>query len=705
MKISLLRDYLVIFFSGRFDDRYYLKNYRDILLADANPLYHYVRSGWREGCNPTSVFDTNYYLAKYDDVKRLGVNPLVHYILFGVKEGRFINPDQEALAAPYRGPQGQRISFAESLRHKFRLLGKGIKLLINHGPAYTLRKIMDYRKRRLITDCLTLDSAVRGNLSDSDLEMQKKTHFEQNHKFSILVPLYNTSADFLQDLLESVVNQTYDGWELCLADGSESTQPHIQQVLSIYQKDPRIKYKRLERNLGIALNTQAAYEMARGDYVVLMDHDDILSADALYELAVSLQSHPEADILYSDRLIFSDETKRILAFHYLPGFSPDYLRSMNYMSHLIAYSQKILQQVGFERAGYEGSQDYELLLRCCEVTNRISHIPKVLYLCRASQSSVALNPENKQYAYEAGRKAIAEHINRIGFPGEVEFLNDLYAYRVHYQIGSPLVSIIIPNKDHVSELKTCLGSIFQRSSYSNFEILIVENNSQEQETFDYYDSLVKEPKVRILKAESTEFNFSYLNNFAVQSAKGDYVLLLNNDTEIISPNWIEEMLMFAQRPDVGAVGAKLLYPNNMIQHSGLVIGLSGDVVNAYGHKKDARELGYMHSLVLPQNCSAVTAACMMVSRADYLRVGGMDEDQFKIGLNDVDFCLKLRDVGLLNVWTPYAQLYHHESLSRGNDEHGKRRLRYLQEEAFFRSKWKKYYDDGDPFERKNFKGW
>jgi len=375
------------------------------------------------------------------------------------------------------------------------------------------------------------------------------------------------------------------------------------------------------------------------------------------------------------------------------------------MSHLIAYSNKIIKCLGFEHEGYNGSQDYELLLRCSEKTNKILHIPKVLYYCRASKGSVAQNPENKMYAYEAGSKAISEHIDRIGYPGKVEFLTDLFAYKIKYDIKQRKVSIIILNKDHLIDLERCIKSILSLTTYNNYEILIVENNSNDQDTFQYYDSLASNSKIRIIEAKIKDFNYSALNNFAVDNVNGEYVLLLNNDTEVISPEWLEEMIMFAQRDDVGAVGAKLLYPNNTIQHCGLIINLEGNIASHYGYKKPANEKGYMNSFVLPQNYSALTAACLMIKRQHYISVGGLDEIFFPVGLNDVDFCLKLRDLGLFNVWTPYAKLYHREGKTRGTDYYGKNKIRYNDECDYFRKKWSKYFKNGDPFDRENFIKW
>jgi len=714
MKLQLLLDYMRIKNSGLFDHTYYLRINKDVRSADIDPLMHFVRIGWKEERNPSQIFDVHFYFSKYIDVKESGMNPLVHYLIFGKKEGRFAingsaNDDLENHFRMAPKANNNPLYRSENIRsiieRVISLMRKTANSLLKNGFGTTLRKIKEYLSLRMSGNYPGKEYDWRNNLTENEIVAQRKTHFDREVKFSIVVPLYNTPADFLSELIQSVANQTYTNWELCLADGSDINNDQIHRTLAGWKKEPRIRYKELRTNKGIALNTVAAYELASGDYIVLMDHDDILTIDALFELALTINNSPDSDILFTDRAIFSHETNKILAYHYLPGYSPDYLRSMNYMSHLIAYSKNILKQVGFERQGYDGSQDYELLLRCTEVTEKISHIPKVLYLCRASSGSVALNPDNKLYAYEAGKNAISEHLARIGFPGKVEFIKNLYAYRVHYEIKTSSISIIIPNKDHLDDLQRCLHSILTLSTYDDFEIMIIENNSQEEKTFDFYKSLANDTRIRVLAANVIEFNYSMLNNFAVNNTDSEYVLLLNNDIEVITPTWIEEMLMFAQRRDVGAVGAKLLYRNNTIQHCGLVIGLGGDLVNNFGHKKRNDEFGYMNSLVLPQNYSAITAACLMVSRSNYLRVGGMDEQAFKVALNDVDFCLKIRELGLYNVWTPYAELYHYESSTRGSDANGINKIRYQEECDRFVNKWKKYYVFGDPFERKNFAGW
>jgi len=581
------------------------------------------------------------------------------------------------------------------------LLYKGLKCFKDNGLKYTYQRI----RKKIIGLKVNNMSAEGGKscfvlpeLTPEERERQTSAAFKNDIKFSIVVPMYNTPPKFLTELLDSVEGQTYQNWELCLADGSADNQ-NIAKIIKVRtDSDKRIKYIHLKENRGIAGNTQAAFELATGDYIVLMDHDDLLTEDALFETAKCIEAEPETDFIYSDRGIFDDSTGRLLAYHYLPAFSPDFLRACNYASHMNVFSRRIIDEVGFMRSGYDGSQDYDLELRTVEKARKIVNIEKVLYYCRACEGSVALNPESKMYAYAAGKKAIEEHIHRIGYPGKVEFLPKTFSYRIHYDIIRPgKTTIIIPNKDNSKALRACIDSILSKPVQDPYEIVIVENGSKESDTFMYYESIKENPKVRLLMYQNDEgeFNYSAINNYAVQHTDGIYILFLNNDTEVISDNWLTEMLMFAQREDVGAVGAKLYYSNDTYQHAGLFIGLGGHIASHYDYGKSRYDTGYMHRLTMPQNYNALTAACMMVKREDFLAVKGFDEVDFKVGLNDIDLCLKLRELGKVNVLTPYAELYHYESLSRGRDTFGANKARFEKEQEVFRRKWKKYFERHD----------
>ena len=594
------------------------------------------------------------------------------------------------------------IDFGKKLLKSSKIIKLFYKVLVTfkqRGFKFTIEKIRNNLNKRNKLN-ITAYKLVE-NMDEEQEAFQQQYCFENLIKMSLIVPTYKTKKEYLGDLINSVKNQTYTNWELCIADGN-SNPDTVSELKKQCKNNSRIKTKFLKENKGIAGNTMEAYSLSSGDFVVLLDHDDFLSKDALFEIVKCINETPNVDFIYSDRAVFSDETNKILAYHYFPGYSPEYLKSCNDTSHLTAFSRRILDEVGFEREGYDGSQDYDLELRVTEKARKVVNIQKVLYFCRACEGSVALNPESKYYAYEAGRKAISQHIARIGYPGEVEFLKDTFSYRIRYDIlERNKVSIIIPNKDHIDILHKCVESILQKTHYEDYEIIIVENNSTCSETFAYYDSLKSNSRISILYYPEKEFNFSAINNWAVERMEGNVVLLINNDVEVITENWLTEMLMYVQMSEVGAVGAILLYPNDTFQHTGLFIGLGGHIASTYDHGKNAIETGYMRRLIMPQNYSAVTAACLMVKKEDYINVGGLDYKDFKVGLNDVDFCLKLRELGKRNVVTPYAKLYHYEGVSRGNDEEGENQERFHDECDRFRKKWKKYFEYGDPYLNKN----
>ena len=585
-------------------------------------------------------------------------------------------------------------------RHKvLRLFAKGLLSIKRVGFKKTLQKINNYEQN------YSPNNFIR--LSDQEKLYQKKKVFQKQIKISIITPLYNTPELFLHEMVNSILAQTYSNWELCLADGSDKKHAYVNKICRYYiKKNKRIKYFKLKNNEGIAENTIQAFNLSNGDYILLLDHDDILAENALFEVVKAINNNENVDFIFSDRLVFDDKTKKIIGRQHLPGYNPDLLRSFNYASHLNVFSRYIIDKVGFERSGYNGSQDYEFELRVIEAARKIVHIREILYYCRASEGSVASNPGSKLYAYENGRKALEEHITRIGYPGKVEFIEKTFSYRIHYNISTDeKVSIIIPNKDNVDLITKCIDSILSKTTYNNYEINIIENNSTLHETFTYYENLKKIHKDKIFIkniGKTEEFNFSFLNNWAVRKTTGKYLLFLNNDTQIITPKWIEEMIMFAQRDDVGVVGVKLYYPDNTIQHSGLIVGLGGHCASHYDNKAPKDSFGYMHCLSMVRNYSAVTAACMMIKRNDFIDVDGFDEKLFKIGLNDIDICLKLREKNKLVIFTPYAELYHFEGASRGRDsEDASLNQRFLTESNNFKEKWHKYFENGDPYFYKN----
>ena len=537
-----------------------------------------------------------------------------------------------------------------------------------------------------------------------EAKMQRETVFERKVKYSILVPLFNTPENFLKDTLNCVKNQTYENWELCLADGSDSEHAYVGRICQEYAaKDPRIKYHVLDHNYGISGNTNKCLELATGDYIALFDHDDYLHPAVLYEYTKVI-NETGADYIYCDEITFEgDSIDNMIVLHFKPDFAIDNLRGNNYICHFSAFSRELLDEAGLFRSEYDGSQDHDMILRLTTRANKVYHVPKALYYWRSHKASVAQDINAKTYAVDAAKRAVHDHIMDVyGMDAKVESTRAFPTiFRIRYPLlEKPMISIVIPNKDHMEDLSRCVESIVNKSSYENYEIIIVENNSETKEIFDYYKALEHNPKIKIVKYEG-EFNYSRICNFGVSFTQGKYVLLLNNDMKVITREWMEELLMYAQRPDVAAVGAKLYYADNTIQHAGIVIGLGAHRAAGHTHYKDDKmHLGYMGRLCYAQDVTAVTGACLLVSREQYDEVGGLDET-FSVALNDVDFCLKLRKAGYLNVFTPFCELFHYESKTRGLDE-GEKEKRYQKEVDKFRSKWKEELDNGDPYFNPNF---
>lgn len=547
--------------------------------------------------------------------------------------------------------------------------------------------------------------------SETELEAQRKKTFPVMPKFSVIVPLYRTPEKYLREMIESVQAQTYGNWELCLADGSgdAEAQKQVEQVVSEYQKkDPRVRYKALSENFGIAGNTNEALSMAEGEYLVLLDHDDTLAAQALFACAERINKETEAgrsaEVLYSDEDKVCERRGKEFYFdpHFKPDFNPDLLRSVNYISHLSVIKKSLVDRVGMFRKEFDGSQDYDFMFRCTEQATGICHIPQVLYHWRVNEGSTAEDPAKKLYAFEAGAKAIKAHCERVGI-GEVEVLQNevLGTYRLKYPVkGEPLVSVIIPNKDHTDDLRVCVRSLFEKASYKNMEVLVVENNSTEPETFECYKELEQQYEaLHVLYWKGRGFNFSAVNNFAVPSARGEYLLFLNNDTELINEDCIEELLSYCQRADVGIVGAQLFYGDDTIQHAGVIVGYGGIAGHAFvGYHKG--EKTYFLRSMCAQDYSAVTAACMMTKKSVFEAAGGFDE-KLAVAFNDVDYCLKVRELGKLVVYDPFAQLHHYESKSRGVEDTPEKILRFDGEVSRFRRRWAKVLEAGDPFYNPN----
>lgn len=535
---------------------------------------------------------------------------------------------------------------------------------------------------------------ARHKVDKRTLRRQKHSAFAQKPLISIVIPLYCTPLPYLKELLESVRRQSYENWQLCLADGSPDDKVK-EFIEKHYGREKRIVYRKLEENGGISVNTNEAVALAAGEYLMLCDHDDTLEPDALYEIVKAIND-TGADVLYTDEDKVSMDGR-----HYFdPNFKPDFnlfrLRENNYICHIFVVKKSLTDETGLLRSEFDGAQDFDFILRCCEKAQKITHIPKVLYHWRCHMDSTAADPSSKAYAYEAGRKAVREHYQRLGIDAKVEMTERPGWYRSHVKVqGNPLISVIIPNKDHTDDLELCLFSMTRKSTYRNYEILIVENNSEKEETFEYYRKLPdRYPKARVLTWEK-EFNYSAINNFAAKEAKGEYLLFLNNDVEILTPDWMEEMLQNCQQENVAAVGAKLYYPDDTIQHAGVVLGLGGIA----GHimcRASKEDPGYFGRMISVQEISAVTAACMMVKKSDFDAVGGLDET-FQVAFNDIDLCMKFRAAGKKIIFTPYAELYHYESKSRGLEDTPEKQFRFDKEVKRFQEKWAQQLEMGDPY--------
>lgn len=575
----------------------------------------------------------------------------------------------------------------------------GMIYFCHNGLRSTFRRIKELygRKKSVMTE-------EDFQLSSEEIERQRAVRFEYAPVISILVPLYNTPEKFLREMIESVKNQTYGNWQLCLADGSDDSHTFVEKICKGYcRKDSRIVYKHLEENRGISDNTNACIELATGDFIGLFDHDDLLTQNALFEIVKRLNEQEDIDAVYTDedKLLYDEknESSKYVEPHCKSDFNLDLFRTNNYICHFFVVRKTIVDQIGGFRKEYDGSQDFDFIFRCVEQARRVEHIAKILYHWRIHANSTAANPHSKMYCYEAGKRAIEAHLERRGIQAVVEMTEHLGFYRVKYPVkGNPLVSIIIPNKDEKATLEKCIHSILEKTSYDNYEIVIVENNSETEEIFHYYEELAADARIRIVHWKE-EFNYSKINNFGVKQSKGEYILLLNNDVEVISENWMEELLSNCQRSEVGITGAKLLYPDHTVQHAGVIIGLGGIAGHAFVGM-DANHPGYFGRAFVQQNLSAVTAACLMVSRAIYDEVSGLEET-LKVAFNDVDFCLRVREAGYLVVMNPNVRLYHYESKSRGAEDTPEKQARFNSEVHYMAERWRGILENGDPYYNQN----
>lgn len=556
------------------------------------------------------------------------------------------------------------------------------------------------------------------NKNKYDLEKQKNTEFSYSPKISIVVPMYKTNMKFFEELINSLKNQTYSKWELCLADGSPEKNKEFEKII---ENNNKIKYKFLGKNEGISENTNEAIKMATGEYIGFLDHDDTLSENALYEIVNCLNKDKSVDFIYTDEDKL-DQNYMYFDPYFKPDFSPETLECNNYITHFVVVKKDLIDKIGMLDSKYNGAQDFDFVLRATEKSKKIVHIPKVLYHWRVHRESTAFLPDTKPYAFEAGKRAVEAHLNRIGKKANVEESQDVPgAYKINYEIvGNPNVTIIIPNKDNIKLLKRCINSILKLTTYKNYEIFIIENNSIKNTTFKYYKKIAKNNKIKILNYNKNtimdlngerkleldnnensklEFNYSSLINFGVKNSKSDFILQLNNDTLLLTPNWLEIFIGYAQNKEIGAVGARLYYPDKTIQHAGIILGINGIAGNALVNLPYGKH-AYFGIEAITRNVSAVTGACLFCRRNLYEEVGFMDNKKFKVAFNDVDFCLKLLERGYRNIYNPYIELIHYESKTRGYEDSPEKIKRFEKETENFRKRWSKLLRN-DPYYNPN----
>ena len=578
-----------------------------------------------------------------------------------------------------------------------RLVARTREVLQTEGPMAVVRYAKRYLRRHRM---------YKVEIDEQELAAQRKASFPQAITISILVPLYNTPEPFLKEMIDSVTAQTYGGWELCLADGSDAQHADVGEYCQARaQQDQRIKYRRLSRNGGISENTNACIDMATGEYIALFDHDDLLVPSALYEVMKAI-CEQGADYVYTDEATFrSPDRTKIITAHFKPDFAPDNLRTNNYICHLSVFAREVLDAAGPFNKEYDGSQDHEMIMRLTEHAKKIVHVPKVLYLWRSHPNSTAADIGAKTYAIDAGKRAVRDQAARHGMTAEVLSSRAFPTiYRVKYDVPEKKrVSIIICTRDHLDDLRKCVDSILEKTTWPDYEIVVVDNGSKEQALFDWYEQMKKQLPGRFVVGLMDEpFNYPRLNNYGATLASGEYLLLLNNDTEVITPEWIEEMMMYVQREDVAAAGAMLYYGDRTIQHAGIILGLGADHTAGHVFSKEPSEcVGYMGRACYAQDMTAVTAACMLTKASVWQKLHGMDE-QLAVAFNDVDYCMRARKAGYLVVWTPFAELYHYESKSRGADTTGDKAQRLKAEAALFRKRWEAELAAGDPYYNPNF---
>ncbi|WBA17124.1 glycosyltransferase family 2 protein [Salinivibrio kushneri] len=665
-----------IFQSNLWDDAFYKAQCRDSEVLHQNLIFDYILKGAKLGRNPSPYFNTYFYLATNKDVFYYGINPLYHYIKKGEQEGR--KPNSDFCPESYLENNPDLDAWDASL------LSHWVQLGIKEGRVYN-----EYPTGS--TEDKTGDSYQTWRLNHETIKFYRVASnlnsFQSQPLISIVVPIYNPEKELLEACIDSVLAQSYSNWQLCLADDC-SPEPHVREVLEKYQQlDARINIVFREKNGHISAASNSALEVAQGEWTALLDHDDELHEHALFHVVKAINKQPDVALIYSDEDKIDEHGQRRDP-HFKSDWNLDLLYSQNYVSHLGVYKTDIVKKIGGFRVGYEGSQDYDLLLRYSREIDhdKIVHIPKVLYHWRMVEGSTAMGAGEKSYTTDAGIKALKDHFSALGQAVTVERGMHENIYKVNWMIEEdPLVSLIIPTHNGHEITKQAIDSIIDKSTYRNFEILLVDNNSNDPDTLAYFNEVDQHEQVKVLRYPYP-FNYSAINNYAVKQAAGDIIGLVNNDVEVINPEWLTEMVSHAQRPDIGCVGAMLYYPSDVIQHAGVIVGLGG--VAGHSHKHYPRGSGgYFNRLKVIQNYSAVTAACLLVRRVVFEQVNGLNETDLTVAFNDVDFCLKVKEAGYRNLWTPYAELYHYESISRGAEDNPEKIKRFMSEVEYMKRSW------------------
>jgi glycosyltransferase involved in cell wall biosynthesis len=664
--------------SPYFDTRWYWSEYPDVAHHSINPLAHYIEHAIEEGRNPNPHFDTRWYLNEYPHVAQSGVNPLLHYIKHGVEEGTNPNPyfDTRWYLNEYQDVARSGIN---PLLH---YLKYGIKERRNPNSYFDTRCYLnDYLRWIWQFDTL--------NEEDKRIIKQHIQNFNNPPLLSVLMPVYNPPPHCLDEAIWSVRNQLYPYWELCIADDA-STDHEIRNVLERHATaDQRIKIVYRHENGHISRALNSALELAMGEFIALLDHEDILSEHALFWVAEAIQQHPDAGLIYSDEDKIDMEGNRIDPY-FKCDWNPFLFLGHNMICHLGVFRTALVRELGGFRVGYEGSQDYDLATRTVETLNQgqIIHIPRILYHWRVISESTAGDTSEKPYALIASEKVINEHLERQNLRGKVAGVPSLGCmHRITFELPEkpPLVSILIPTRNGEKLVYQCIESITKKTKYRNYEIVLIDNGSDSPAALTYFSELAKNPRIRVFRDDSP-FNFSRLNNRAAENAKGEVLVLLNNDTEVVTPEWLDEMISLAMLPNIGAVGARLCYPNGTLQHGGVILGLGGCAAHAHSCVS-LESAGYFGRAKLLQMITAVTGACLAVRKSVFQEVGGLDEEKLKISYNDIDFCLKLRGKGYWNVWTPHAELIHYESVTRGYEVTPERKARFFNEISTLKKRW------------------